>query len=189
MKEDAARRRAIELLLTDLYKGSAQLKYRHETGRELADDIWARFGGRCFNCGGSLENSRAMHLDHTRPLALLWYLDGSATALCGSCNSEKRDRPPRDFYAPDELSKLSKITGVPLRDLADPKPNVDAVQRLHEKLAWFLEEFLVRPELTKERDGKTVAELLVKALQKTINKCPPGTRFDLQAEFEHRRPG
>jgi hypothetical protein len=47
MKEDAARRRAFELLLTELYEGSPSLLYRHETGRGLADDVWERFGGRC----------------------------------------------------------------------------------------------------------------------------------------------
>jgi len=54
-------------------------------------------------------------------------------------------------------------------------------------LEWFFTQFLGLPELVKERDGKTVAELLVKALQKTINKSPEGDRFDLQGDFERRR--
>ncbi len=187
MKEDAARRRAIELLLTELYGESPQLRYRHLTGRELADDVWARFGGKCFKCTAPLESQNAMHLDHTRPLALLWPLDGSATALCGSCNSEKRDRAPRHFYNDEELVRLAELTTVPLAELSDPKPNVDAVRRLRGRLDWFFDVFLVTPELVKERDGKTAAELLVKALQKTINKCPAAERFDLQGEFERRR--
>lgn len=187
MKEDAARRRAIELLLMELYGESPQLRYRHVTGRELADDVWARFGGKCFNCGHDLESQNAMHLDHTRPLALLWQLDGTATALCGSCNSEKRDRAPRDFYNAEELARLAALTKVPLAELSDPKPNIDAVRKLRARLDWFFDVFLVTPELVKERDGKTAAELLVKALQKTINKCPAAERFDLQREFERRR--
>ena len=99
MKEDGARRRALELLLTDLYGGSPQLRYRHETnGRELSDDIWNKFEGKCFNCNEPLGTQNKMHLDHTRPLALLWPLDSTATCLCGSCNSEKRDRQPATFY-------------------------------------------------------------------------------------------
>jgi hypothetical protein len=94
MKEDGARRRFFELLLTELYGESAQLRYRHQTGRELPDDVWKRFERSCFKCKTRLPTPRDMNLDHTRPLALLWPLDETATALCGSCNSEKRDRPP-----------------------------------------------------------------------------------------------
>lgn len=54
MKEDGARRRAFELLLAELYGGTPQLRYRHEKGTELADDVWKRFGCACFNCGAKL---------------------------------------------------------------------------------------------------------------------------------------
>ena len=72
MKEDGARRRGFELLLTALYGESDSLLYRKRTGgRELVDDVYKRFGGRCFKCGVKLE-PKEMRLDHTRPLALLW---------------------------------------------------------------------------------------------------------------------
>lgn len=189
MKEDGARRRSIELLLAELYGGSAQLRYRHDHGgQELADVVWKRFGEKCFNCGKALPTAKAMRLDHTRPLALLWPLDGTATALCNSCNSQKRDRPPAEFYTqPAKLKALSAITALPLDELRDPSPNCDAVIRLKERLDWFFDIFLTSPLLMKVRDGKTAAELLVKALQKTIHRCPADIRFDLEADLARRR--
>ncbi len=191
MKEDGARRRSIELLLSELYGGSAQLRFRHDHGgRELADFVWQRFGKKCFSCGVALATAKIMRLDHTRPLALLWPLDGSATALCGSCNSQKRDRPPAEFYThPGKLEELAVITGLPLDELRDPSPNTDAVLLLRRRLDWFFDTFLTNPLLVRVRDGKTAAELLVKALQKTINKCPPAVRFDLEGELARRRSG
>ena len=175
MKEDAARRRAFELLLMELYGGSSQLLYRHQTGRELADDVWKKYDRHCFNCGLPLGTAKAMHLDHTRPLALLWPLDSTATALCENCNSLKRDRPPREFYDAAKLQQLAKISGLDIAELEDPSPNVEAVDLIVKNLEWFFDDFLSRPELTKVRDGKTAGELLVKALQKVINKVPGGS--------------
>lgn len=180
MKEDAARRRAFELLLEHLYEGTPQLRYRAETGRELADDIWERFGGRCFKCGTVLSTARDMALDHTRPLALLWPLDGSATALCPTHNSEKRDRPPVEFYSEHELRRLSEVTGVPLEQLKDPSPNREAIESLGQQLDWFFNVFLKSPELTKTRDGKRTADLVIKALRKALSTYPGGPPYDLK---------
>ena len=187
MKEDAARRRAFELLLAELYGGTPQLRYRHEKGTELADDVWKRFGCACFNCGAKLPTPRDMHLDHTRPLALLWPLDGTATALCGSCNSEKRDRAPSDFYTPAKLAALAKITGIPPDDLAKTHPNEEALVLLLRRLDWFFGEFLLREEMTKERDGKIAGELVVKALQKVLARSGQHKGMNLQAEYDRRR--
>jgi hypothetical protein len=187
MKEDGARRRFFEVLLTELYGESAQLRYRHQTGRELTDDVWKRFKGSCFKCSVQLPTPRDMALDHTRPLALLWPLDGTATALCGSCNSEKRDRPPSAFYSKDELARLATITRIPAVELEDPSPNREAVALLRKRLDWFFEDFLTRPDLVKIRDGKTAGELLVKALEKVISACPPEDRYNLASELEKRR--
>lgn len=187
MKEDGARRRAFELLLAELYGGTPQLRYRHEKGTELADDVWKRFGCACFNCGAKLQSARKMHLDHTRPLALLWPLDGTATALCGSCNSAKRDRAPSDFYTPAKLSDLAQITGIPLEDLASPHPNEEALDLLLRNRDWLFGDFLVRDEMTKERDGKVAGELVIKALQKVLARSEHFSDVDLQAEYEQRR--
>lgn len=187
MKEDGARRRAFELLLADLYQGTPQLRYRHETGKELANVIWERFNRRCFNCDAPLPKVGDMHLDHTRPLALLWPLDDTATALCGPCNSEKRDRMPNDFYDPKKLAKLSEVTGIPMAELTNPTPNEAALALLLNRTDWFFDEFLVRDEMTKERDGKVAGELVVKALQKVISNSPRHKVSDLQGEYEIRR--
>ena len=187
MKEDAARRRAFELLLMELFGESSQLRYRHEHGRELTDDIFEKFGRKCFKCGDPFGTANEMDLDHTRPLALLWPLDGTATALCGDCNSEKRDRSPVDFYTPEELRELAKITGIPIDELRRPTPNMAALKCLHKRLDWFFDKFLRRSEMLEERDGKVTGELLVKALQKVLNKCDGGPLFDLHAEHEKRR--
>lgn len=187
MKEDGARRRAFELLLAELYGGTPQLRYRHEMGTELADDVWRRFGCACFNCGAKLATARDMHLDHTRPLALLWPLDGTATALCGSCNSEKRDRAPSDFYTPAKLAALAKITNIAPDELAKSNPNEEAIELLLRRLEWFFGKFLLREEMTKERDGKVAGELVVKALQKVLARSGNHKHVNLQAEYDRLR--
>lgn len=187
MKEDGARRRSIEFLLTELSGGSAQMLFRHEnSGAELADFIWEKFDRECFNCKQPIQTSRVMHLDHTRPLALLWPLDATATCLCGGCNSQKRDRSPSEYYPPEKLSQLSSITGIEIEELQKPGPNISALDLLVERQDWFFDEFLNKPELLKEREGKVTGELLVKALQKVINQS--GREYpNLQQEFELRR--
>lgn len=182
MKEDAARRRALELLLVELYGESPSLLYRRtHDGHELVDDVLERFDGRCFKCGIELSAGE-WHLDHTRPLALLWPLDGSATALCGSHNTEKRDRPPADYYTADELTRLAAITGIARDELADPRPNLEAIRLLLDRLDWFFSDFLQRPEMQEIRDGKRPAELLIKALTKVL--AAAGSKVDLKAEYE-----
>ena len=54
MKEDGARRRGFELLLTALYGESDSLLYRKRTGgRELVDDVYKRFGDGASSVGSS----------------------------------------------------------------------------------------------------------------------------------------
>jgi hypothetical protein len=189
MKEDGARRRAFELLLSELYGGTPQLKYKNlNGGKELADVVWDRFGRRCFNCGAGLKSANEMHLDHTRPLAMLWPLDDTATALCGSCNSQKRDRTPSQFYkSPGQLEALSDKVGIPIDELVRNNPNEEALTLLRQRLDWFFGEFLLRDEMTKERDGKIAGELVVKALQKVFARSKKHSGFDLEAEYERRR--
>jgi hypothetical protein len=187
MKEDATRRRAIELLLTELYGGSPSLLYRERTGgQELPNDVWERFNRRCFKCGTPLAEPRDMHLDHTRPLALLWPLDETATALCETHNSEKRDRPPVEFYDPDELKRLAAITSISPKELSDPGPNRDAIERLKRRLDWFFDDFLQRAELQAEHEGKLPAALLVKAIQKALSRDPTGAPFDIEELYRRR---
>jgi hypothetical protein len=186
MKEDGARRRAFEVLLEHLYRGSPQLAYRNRTGRDLAADVYERFDGACFKCKRQFGARNEMQLDHTRPLALLWPLDEHATALCVDHNSEKRDRPPADFYDDAELTALAAITGLRIEELRDPSPNLAAIQHLGENLPWFFDQFLPSGELERVRDGKSTAALLVKALQKAIDRVPGGRPYDLVAEARAR---
>lgn len=187
MKEDAARRRGFELLLESLYGGSPQLLFRHKTGKELADEIWGKFSRQCFKCKRPLATASKMHLDHTRPLALLWPLDESATALCKTCNSEKRDRPPALFYDGNELRALSKITGIPLPTLKDPSPNFAVLIQLSARLSWFFDTFLTSAEMVKVRDGKVTGELLVKALHKVDSLRDAAAQLNLQSLYDARR--
>src|SRR5690606_29033567 len=114
-------------------------------------DIWKKFDRKCFNCTADLESAKKMHLDHTRPLALLWPLDGTATALCGTCNSSKRDRSPVDFYTSDQLVALADLTGLSIDELKSPAPNVEALDLLlNQRWDWFFGDFLARPEMRKE---------------------------------------
>lgn len=183
MKEDGARRRAFELLIEALMGGSDQLAYRQRTGRELTDDVLKRFGYRCFKCSKDLHEG--WHLDHTRPLALLWPLDETATALCGDCNSKKRDRPPSQFYTAAEITRLAAIVGLDEEVLLNPAPNLAIVRMLLGRLPWFFTDFLTTADMTKERDGKTAGELLVKALDKVL--AAAGSKVRLTAELNRRR--
>jgi hypothetical protein len=187
MKEDATRRRYFERLISELFQESKDLSFKYRTGKELTDHIWEKFGKECFNCGENLPTANDMHRDHTRPLALLWPLDETATALCGPCNSSKSDKSPVEFYElPEVLERLSTMTGIPLADLESPAPNLRVIEKLLERLDWFFEDFLTRDDMTKERDGKVAAELVVKALQKTLDRCPDGAPIDLMAEYKQR---
>ena len=183
MKEDAARRRAFELLIEAMMGGAEQLAYRLRTGRELTEDVLERFGHRCFKCSKNLQGG--WHLDHTRPLALLWPLDETATALCGDCNSQKRDRPPSQFYTPAEIKRLAAIVGLDEEVLRNPAPNTVILSELLKRLPWFFDEFLTTDDMTKERDGKTAGELLVKALDKVL--AAAGSKVRLTAELNSRR--
>ena len=187
MKEDGARRRAFELLLEDLYGGSPQMRYRHDYGSELTNDIWEKFDRECFKCGDELASPNKMNLDHTRPLALLWPLDETATALCKNCNGEKRDQPPVRFYKDDEIEDLAEMTGIPVQTLRDPSPNIEALDYLEERIDWFFDTFLAKPDMTKERDGKITGELLVKALHKVDSRRSGGARLNLLKRYETHR--
>ena len=188
MKEDGARRRFFELLISELYQESKQLAYKHRTGRELAEFVWENFSKKCFNCNEPLYLAREMHLDHTRPLALLWPLDETATALCGTCNSSKSDKFPSDFYKSlEKLEQLSKLTGIPFEQLLAPTPNVEVIDKLLRNLDWLFNVFLVKAEMTKERDGKVTAELVIKALQKTLSYYPKGAPVNLAEEYKKRQ--
>ena len=170
MKEDGQRRRHFELLISELHNQSEQMNFRHLYGKELSTHIWEKFGKKCFNCEKRINTAQEMNLDHTRPLALLWPLDGTATCLCKDCNSEKRDRYPSDFYRDDKLIELSNLTDIPLDSLRSPTPNLKILAELIERSDWLIEDFLNKDFLLKEKEGKISSELICKALDRVIGQ-------------------
>ena len=179
MKEDGQRRRYFESLISEMNERSESLVYRHEHGVELSDEIFDRFGGECFKCKKKFTKRSEMNMDHTRPLALLWPLDETATALCKNCNSSKRDRFPNDFYSDDELKKLSDLTGIDLAELKSPSANMTVVNQLKKNIEWLIEDFLQSDDLRKVRDGKRTNELVAKALDKALGMVPVGAPFNV----------
>jgi len=186
MKEDGARRRHIELLLEHIYKGTPQLVYRESHDSELVDDVWDKFDRKCFSCPAVIDSPRDMHLDHTRPLMMLWPLDETATCLCGDCNIEKSGTPPSIFYSRAQLAELSSITGLSSAELADQGPNEKVIDHIENNLDWFFEEFLATSHMQKIHDGKVAGEQLVKALRKPFSSSKK-ERLDTAAEYNRRR--
>jgi hypothetical protein len=119
-----------------------------------------------------------MHLDHTMPLAYLYRLDESATCLCGTHNSQKRDRFPVDFYDEDELRRLSKITGLSIEQLTYKGVNHEVLRLLVDNVVWFYDEFLMQPEYQKVRDGIRTSDKINDSLKRVI-----GDEVDLATEY------
>lgn len=188
MKEDAARRRAFEVLVSELYQTSPKQKFRQDSGQDLAEYTYHLFGGRCFNCNQPLPGDSSWHLDHTRPLSLLWPLDQFATALCADCNSAKSDRLPKDFYSDAQLRRLESITGLSYKELASPTPNLEVLRLITRNRLWFFEVFLYRVNGMRFNEGKLAATQIVKAVQKVIDQAPEDDYVDLLSEQIARNP-
>ncbi|HZH92188.1 MAG TPA: hypothetical protein VEX70_16445 [Pyrinomonadaceae bacterium] len=110
------------------------IKDRHGAG--LKSIVWERFGRQCFNCGKPLK-LKEVRLDHTRPLAALWPIDEYATCLCETCNGHKTDRFPVDFYSDEQLHRLSKITGLPYKELIKKEVNQKHLQDIINDISNF----------------------------------------------------
>jgi hypothetical protein len=109
---------------------------KERTGAGLKSKVWERFGRKCFRCGISVALDD-FQLDHTRPLAYLWPIDEYATCLCAECNNEKKEKFPVDFYKPQELKRLSQITGLPLAELKKKELNERELRRILTDLPTF----------------------------------------------------
>lgn len=183
MKEDGQRRRAFEFLIAELQNKSSQQSFRIETGKELTEYIFKKFNSSCFKCKKEFSQSNEMNIDHTRPLALLWPLDDSATALCRSCNSKKRDRYPKDFYSNNELESLAEITGIEISDLLNPLPNIKILNEIINRIDWFYDEFLNNNKLKEIKDGKTSASLICKSLDRVVSHLPKHVQLQMGINF------
>lgn len=138
-REAAARRRLYKLLA-------------EETDHIDSEAVFHKFEGRCFNCARELNytsrRQRGFHLDHTLPASLLWPLTtNNATLLCQSCNNEKHDRWPSEFYDAAKLGSLARLTGYRY-DLLSGQAilNEDAVESILVDPDTFIEEWIKYPE-------------------------------------------
>lgn len=184
-REDSLRRRAFEVLVGKLLERKWIYHiYRLTKGKEFDVAIWEKFGKKCFNCGAPLKTPNDMDLDHTMPLAYLWPLDETATCLCQTCNSSKSDKFPIDFYPPDKLDELAKITSLPLKTLRSTPINKVAVEELCNKIVWFFDDFLSDKDYQKVRKGKKAADLIVHALHNFINSS--GYTIDLLDQYREK---
>jgi 5-methylcytosine-specific restriction endonuclease McrA len=184
-REDALRRRAIEVLVRKLLDENwIYHSFRQERDKEFDKHIWERFSKECFKCGKDIKSPSEMDLDHTMPLAALWPLDEHATCLCSDCNSKKSDQYPIDFYTDDELQALSEVTGLEMETLQSRSINREAVEALQNRIVWFFDEFLSAEDYQKDRNGKIVADLIVRAIQDRIDESE--LQVDLVGEYQSR---
>lgn len=121
-------------------------------GKLDSEAVFNRFEGKCFKCGKQLKyksrGTKDYAIDHTLPASLFWPLASeNATLLCSTCNNEKHDRWPRDYYSEAELRRLSVLTGIPYALLAgEPRLNPDAVSKLLLNVDAFLADWIKYPE-------------------------------------------
>jgi len=92
------------------------------------EDLFVRFGGRCFKTKKPLNinDRKSWAIDHILPSKYLYPLTvENAALLSAEANNNKRDRWPSEFYTNNELIELSKITGADLTLLASRSPVVN----------------------------------------------------------------
>ena len=163
------RRRAFERLINLLLKKNIiHNEFREKKNKEFSEFIYNKFNGRCFKCKKELKSIDEMHLDHTMPLSYLYRLDETATCLCSEHNSQKSNKFPSDYYNEDELSELSKITGLSLEILHSKKPNQVIIDLLIKEVVWFFDTFLAEKEYQEVRDNILTADKIYNALNKIL---------------------
>lgn len=124
--------------ISDQHREAAQKRRLYITfsgqGRIDSQAIHAKFGGRCFNCDVDLGGlpARDRPLDHTLPARLLWPLTtDTATLLCRTCNGDKAEKWPGEFYDDAQLRRLAVLTGFDYALLSGPsRMNPEVVQRV-----------------------------------------------------------
>lgn len=74
--------------------------------------VLERFEHQCFNCGAN-DVEHDLHVDHHMPRNLGWILShNNAVVLCETCNGNKNQKHPRDFYTELRLAWLVEVFGV-----------------------------------------------------------------------------
>lgn len=116
LHESAAKRRTAELLLAG------------ENERLNLEDLFKRFGRKCFKTGKTLDiNKReTWAIDHILPSRWLYPLSmRNAALLSTEANNNKRDKWPSEFYTNNELKRLAGITGADLELMSSKKPIIN----------------------------------------------------------------
>lgn len=73
---------------------------------EEGESIKLIFQNKCFRCG----STKRLCLDHHYPLSKGYQLQKyNCVLLCSSCNSQKKDKLPEEFYTLDELISIALI--------------------------------------------------------------------------------
>lgn len=117
LHESSAKRRAAELLMA----GQDQ--------QVDIDELFKRFGGKCFKTGIPLDKDvrSSWAVDHTLPSRWLYPLSPqNATLLSTKANSSKSDMWPSSFYNNEELIKLAQLTGADLALISSKTPILNA---------------------------------------------------------------
>jgi len=80
------------------------------------EKFFALFNHQCFKCGvkekpyPEIGKPPILCIDHHIPMILGGHLvPGNLVVLCRRCNNKKKDKPPQEFYTPQELAKLMPI--------------------------------------------------------------------------------
>jgi 5-methylcytosine-specific restriction endonuclease McrA len=123
-----------------------------DEGKIDSQAVFDRFGGQCFNCGKPLifrsRGTKGFDLDHTLPAKYLWPLNtGTATLLCSECNNAKHDKWPSEFYKPEQLRALARLTGIEYGILSgSPRLNPRAVDAILANVDHFIEQWIAYPD-------------------------------------------
>lgn len=116
LHESSVRRRIADLLV--------------EGENEFVDieDLFKRFGSKCFKTGVKLDiNKReSWDIDHILSSKYLYPLNKKNAALLSKdANNNKREKWPSQFYTNNELIELAKITGADLSTIANKTPIIN----------------------------------------------------------------
>lgn len=90
--------------------------------------LFKRFGSKCFKTGKPLDikATGTWHIDHIMPSKYLWPLTTrNAALLSNEANENKNALWPSQFYTPQQLVELSKITGADLELLSSKEPVIN----------------------------------------------------------------
>jgi len=127
-----------------LRENEALAEFKERVSKKgLRHYIWTLFQKRCFKCDKPVS-LKDYELDHTRPLSYLWPLDRHATCLCSTCNNNKKDSFPSEFYSEQELKRLAHIIGLPVSQLKDKSINQEELKRIREDIVTFAETWTPR---------------------------------------------